>query len=102
MDEDDGNLAVYYNDGDSNQTGNLAVYYDDGDRYQFNQWISAINAGAQGVSGVQGSIGTPTVSGTTASRKELLRRQPVQELLVRLLMIQIISIFVSLQILGRE
>ena len=45
-DEDDGNLAVYYNDGDSNQ------------------WISAINAGAQGVSGVQGSTGTPTASGS--------------------------------------
>ena len=38
-DEDNGNLAVYYNDGDSNQ------------------WISAINAGAQGVSGIQGSSG---------------------------------------------
>ena len=45
-DEDDGNLAVYYNDGDSNQ------------------WISAINSGAQGVSGIQGSSGG---SGSTIS-----------------------------------
>ena len=48
-DEDNGNLAVYYNDGDSNQ------------------WISAINAGAQGIAGSDGSNGAQGSAGSAGS-----------------------------------